>query len=93
MAVYRERKMKEGIHPTYRKVLFHDTSVNKYFLIGSILQTDRTMKWEDGKEYPYMTLDISSESHPFYTGEQRVVSTEGRVANFNRRFGALKGKV
>ncbi|MCL4124634.1 UNVERIFIED_CONTAM: hypothetical protein GTU68_033477 [Idotea baltica] len=72
--------MKEGIHPTYRKVIFHDTSVNKYFLIGSTLQTDRKMTWED-------------ESHPFYTGEQRVVSTEGRVANFNRRFGALKGKV
>lgn len=85
--------MKEGIHPEYRKVIFHDTSVNKYFLIGSTLQTDRKMIWEDGDEYPYMTLDISSESHPFYTGEQRVVSTEGRVANFNRRFGALKGKV
>ena len=52
-----------------------------------------TMIWEEGKEYPYITLDISSESHPFYTGEQRVVSSEGRVANFNRRFGALKGKV
>ncbi|MCE7537183.1 type B 50S ribosomal protein L31 [Aliivibrio fischeri] len=85
--------MKIGIHPTYRKVVFHDTSVDEYFLIGSTLQTERTIIWEDGKEYPYMTLDVSSESHPFYTGKQRVTSKEGRVANFNRRFGALKGKV
>lgn len=84
--------MKEGIHPEYRPVVFHDTSVDKYFVIGSTLQTSRTITWEDGKEYPYMTLDVSSESHPFYTGKQRVANTEGRIANFNRRFGSIKGK-
>ncbi len=78
--------MKQGIHPEYRTVVFHDTSIDKYFLIGSTLKTDRTIQWEDGKEYPYCTLDVSSESHPFYTGKQRVTKTEGRIATFSRRF-------
>ncbi|MGR5129580.1 type B 50S ribosomal protein L31 [Photobacterium swingsii] len=81
--------MKSGIHPEYRTVVFHDTSVDKYFLIGSTLQTERTITWQDGKDYPYYTLDVSSESHPFYTGRQRVISAEGRMANFNRRFGQI----
>ncbi|NOH81215.1 type B 50S ribosomal protein L31 [Vibrio sp. RE86] len=82
--------MQEGIHPEYRKVIFHDTSVDKYFIIGSTLLTDRTIEWEDGKTYPYYALDVSSESHPYYTGKQRVVNKEGRVANFNRRFAQFK---
>ncbi|MGF1907960.1 type B 50S ribosomal protein L31 [Vibrio kasasachensis] len=82
--------MKADIHPEYRKVVFHDTSVDKYFIVGSTLQTERTIDWQDGKTYPYCTLDVSSESHPFYTGKQRVVQTEGRIANFNRRFGQFK---
>lgn len=77
--------MQAGIHPEYRKVVFHDTSVDKYFIIGSTLQTDRTIEWE-GKTYPYFTVEVSAESHPFYTGKQRVIQKEGRVANFNRRF-------
>ncbi len=84
--------MKSGIHPNYRTVVFHDTSVDKYFLIGSTLGTDRTIEWEDGKTYPYMTIEVSSESHPYYTGKQRVTHKEGRVANFNRRFGNLSSK-
>jgi len=85
--------MKAGIHPEYRKVVFHDTAVDEYFIIGSTLKTDRTIDWEDGKTYPYYALDVSSASHPFYTGKQKVTQAEGRVANFNRRFGALtKGK-
>ncbi len=79
--------MKANIHPQYRKVVFHDTSVDKYFLVGSTLQSERTIEWEDGKTYPYFTIEVSSESHPFYTGKQRVLHKEGRVANFNRRFG------
>ncbi|GAL07612.1 type B 50S ribosomal protein L31 [Photobacterium aphoticum] len=79
--------MKAGIHPHYRKVVFHDTSVDQYFVVGSTLDTDRTIVWEDGQTYPYFTLDVSSASHPFYTGKQRVVRSEGRMANFNRRFG------
>ncbi|WP_105903067.1 type B 50S ribosomal protein L31 [Vibrio gangliei] len=78
--------MKQGIHPDYRTVVFHDTSVDEYFLIGSTLQTDRTIEWKDGKTYPYFTIEVSSLSHPFYTGKQRVIQKEGRVANFNRRF-------
>lgn len=78
--------MKAGIHPDYRKVVFHDTTVDHYFVVGSTLQTDRTIEWE-GKTYPYITIEVSSESHPFYTGKQRVVQKESRVANFTRRFG------
>ncbi len=78
--------MKAGIHPDYRKVVFHDTTVDHYFVVGSTLQTDRTIEWE-GKTYPYITIEVSSESHPFYTDKQRVVQKEGRVANFTRRFG------
>lgn len=84
--------MKAGIHPEYRTVVFHDTSVDKYFLIGSTLQTSRTIEWEDGNTYPYYTLDVSSESHPFYTGKQRVMKAEGRMANFNRKFGMFGAK-
>ncbi|MGC9461571.1 type B 50S ribosomal protein L31 [Vibrio genomosp. F10] len=83
--------MKPGIHPSYRTVVFHDTSVDKYFLVGSTLETTRTIDWEDGQTYPYMTIEVSSDSHPFYTGKQRVVHTEGRVANFSRKFGNLGG--
>lgn len=78
--------MKPNLHPEYRTVVFHDTTVDKHFLVGSTLQTTRTIEWEDGKTYPYYTIEVSSESHPFYTGKQRVIQKEGRVANFNRRF-------
>ena len=78
--------MKEGIHPEYRDVVFHDTSVDEYFVIGSTLKTERTIVWEDGKTYPYFTIEVSAKSHPFYTGKQRVIQKEGRIANFNRRF-------
>lgn len=79
--------MKTGIHPEYRPVVFHDARVYwPYELIGSTLKTDRTIEWQDGKTYPYFTLDVSSESHPYYTGKQRVIQKEGRVANYNRRF-------
>ncbi|GAB6264185.1 type B 50S ribosomal protein L31 [Photobacterium sp. R1] len=81
--------MKPDIHPEYRKVVFHDTSVDQYFVIGSTLKTDKTIRWKDGKEYPYFLLDISSESHPFYTGKQRIIQSEGRMANYQRRFAAF----
>ena len=81
--------MKPGIHPAYRTVLFHDTAADVYFLIGSTVDTDRTQPHSDGQTYPYVALDVSSESHPFYTGKQKVVSSEGRVAKFAQRFGSL----
>ena len=81
--------MRPDIHPEYREVLFHDTNANAFFVIGSTLQTSQT-KEHKGKIYPYVTLDISSASHPFYTGEQRQTSNEGRVASFNKRFSRFK---
>ncbi|WP_180112990.1 type B 50S ribosomal protein L31 [Acinetobacter sp. YH12073] len=81
--------MRANIHPEYREVLFHDTNANAFFVIGSTLSTNQTKEFE-GKTYPYMTLDISSASHPFYTGEQRQVNNEGRIANFNKRFARFK---
>ena len=78
--------MRKDIHPEYREVLFHDTSVDTYFLIPSSLETDQTREWE-GKTYPYFPLDVSSASHPFYTGKQNLVDTAGRVDKFRKRFG------
>ncbi len=81
--------MRTNIHPDYREVLFHDTNANAYFVIGSTLNSNATREYE-GKSYPYISLDISSASHPFYTGEQRQVNNDGRVANFNKRFARFK---
>ncbi len=81
--------MRPNIHPEYREVLFHDTNANAYCVIGSTLTTNQTREYE-GKTYPYVSLDISSASHPFYTGEQRQVNNEGRIANFNKRFARFK---
>ena len=78
--------MKKDIHPEYREVLFHDISVDEYFIIKSTLSTDKTKKWEDGKTYPYYTLDISSSSHPFYTGKQKMIDTAGQVDKFKKRY-------
>ena len=78
--------MRKEIHPEYREVLFHDTSVDEYFLIRSTLNTDQTREWE-GKTYPYCVLDTSSLSHPFYTGKQKFVNEGGRVDKFKKRFG------
>jgi large subunit ribosomal protein L31 len=83
--------MKPNIHPDYQKVVFHDTAANTYFLIGSTVKTDRTVEYE-GKVYPYVPIDISSISHPFYTGEQRVTKKDGRVSKFNDRFGKIGSK-
>ena len=78
--------MKADIHPEYREVLFHDSGADKYFLIPSKLETSEKREYE-GKTYPYYPLDISSASHPFYTGTQRIVDTGGRVQRFEKRFG------
>ena len=80
--------MKKDIHPEYREVLFHDVGADKYFLIKSTLNTKETKKWEDGNTYPYYVLDVSSASHPFYTGQQKILDSGGRVKQFQDRFGA-----
>ncbi|MFG6666130.1 type B 50S ribosomal protein L31 [Halomonas sp. HNIBRBA4712] len=84
--------MKKGIHPNYDYVVFRDTSCGDTFRIRSTCTSNQTIEWEDGKTYPLIDLDTSSASHPFYTGEQRRVSAEGRVARFQQRFGSLRSK-
>ncbi len=78
--------MKKGIHPDYREVVFRDTSVNHTFLTRSTVKTDKTIVWEDGNEYPLVDIEISNVSHPFFTGQQRLVDTAGRVEKFNTRY-------
>ena len=78
--------MKKDIHPNYRSVVFQDKSANFAFLTRSTVQTRDTIVWEDGNEYPLYKLDISSASHPFYTGTQKIVDTEGRVERFMKKY-------
>lgn len=77
--------MKEGIHPEYRTVVFQDSSTGQRFVIGSTIKTDKTCEHE-GKTYPFVTVDISSASHPFYTGQQKFVDTAGRIEKFQRKY-------
>ncbi len=83
--------MKADIHPDYREVLFHDTSADTYFLTRSTVRTDRTSEYE-GQTYPYVTIDVSSASHPFYTGKQKTAQSDGRIAKFNKRFSRRSAK-
>lgn len=77
--------MKKDIHPDYRPVVFRDASAEFSILSRSTVETERTVEWEDGNTYPLVELDISSASHPFYTGRQRIVDTGGRVQRFENR--------
>ncbi len=81
--------MKKDIHPEYREVVFQDISSDFSFKTRSTVQTKDTIQWEDGNEYPLVKVEISSASHPFYTGKQRVLSSGGRVDQFRRRYGAM----
>ena len=78
--------MKKGIHPEYREVIFMDVQSNFKFLTRSTIKTDEKIKWEDGKEYPLVKVEVSSASHPFYTGKKIFVDTAGRVEKFNLRY-------
>jgi large subunit ribosomal protein L31 len=83
--------MKKDLHPAeYRLVIFEDTSSGARFLLGSTVHTDKTDTWEDGKEYPVYTVEISSASHPFYTGQSKTIDTAGRVEKFKARAAAKK---
>ncbi|PJE99635.1 50S ribosomal protein L31 [Streptomyces carminius] len=79
--------MKPGIHPPYRPVVFRDKSAGFAFLTRSTMGSDKTIEWEDGNTYPVVDVEVSSASHPFYTGTQRVLDTAGRVERFERRYG------
>lgn len=78
--------MKEGIHPNYREVVFQDLAADFAFLTRSTIETRDTIKWEDGNEYPLVKVEISSKTHPFFTGQQRIVDTGGRVDRFRKRY-------
>ncbi|MEU4093674.1 type B 50S ribosomal protein L31 [Streptomyces sp. NPDC026673] len=79
--------MKPGIHPDYHPVVFRDRAANFAFLTRSTMTGEKTVVWEDGTTYPVVDVEISSASHPFYTGSARVVDTAGRVERFRRRYG------
>ena len=78
--------MKKDIHPAgYRQVIFEDSTSGQRFLIGSTVEATKTGKWDDGKEYPLLQVEISSASHPFYTGTAKTIDTAGRVDKFKKR--------
>ena len=78
--------MKSDIHPEYRKVVFQDVSSDFAILTRSTMNSKETTKWEDGEEYPLIKIDVSSASHPFYTGKHKVLDSGGRVDRFKRRY-------
>lgn len=79
--------MKPGIHPEYRHVVFQDTSSGDMFLTRSTIETNDTITWTDGNEYPLAKVEISAFTHPFFTGQMKIVDTAGRVERFERRYG------
>lgn len=79
--------MKPGIHPTYQPVVYRDRSAGFAFLTRSTATSDETVEWEDGHTYPVVDVEVSSASHPFFTGKALVIDTAGRVERFNRRYG------
>jgi large subunit ribosomal protein L31 len=86
-----EPVMKPDIHPNYNPVVFQDLSSDFAFLTKSTMSSKETIKWEDGNEYPLIKVDISSHSHPFYTGKQKTLDVGGRVDKFRRRYaGSVK---
>jgi large subunit ribosomal protein L31 len=85
--------MKKDIHPeNYRDVIFEDVTSGKRFLIASTVATEKTDKFDDGKQYPVFQVEISSASHPFYTGHAKTIDTAGRVDKFKKRAAAGKTK-
>ena len=85
--------MKSSIHPQdYRLVVFSDEQAGFSFLTKSTAQSEETVKWEDGNEYPLVKVHISSKSHPFFTGEEKIIDTEGRVDRFAARMKAAEDR-
>ena len=85
--------MKKDIHPEYREVVFQDVQSDFKFLTRSTMTSDEKIKWEDGKEYPVIKVEVSSASHPFYTGKKLFVDTAGRVERFNQKYKAKQAAV
>ena len=82
--------MKKQMHPDYHPVVFQDASTGKSCLTGSTVTSERTGEWKDGGTYPLLGVEVTSDSHPFWTGAQRVMDTAGRVEKFERRYGKRK---
>jgi large subunit ribosomal protein L31 len=82
--------MRPGIHPDYRPVVFEDSSAGIRWITRSTVRTERTTVWDDGNEYPHVLLDISQYTHPFFTGQMKIVDTAGRIDRFNKRHGARR---
>lgn len=78
--------MKKDIHPEYKEVVFLDTTSDFKFMTKSTMTSDETIKWEDGNEYPLIKIEVSSASHPFYTGKKIFLDTAGRVEKFNKKY-------
>tara|TARA_Y100001972_G_scaffold128906_2_gene192604 strand:- start:5430 stop:5741 length:312 start_codon:yes stop_codon:yes gene_type:complete len=81
-----KKTMRKEIHPEYKEVVFLDTSSDFKFMTRSTMTSDETIKWEDGNEYPLIKIEVSSASHPFYTGKKLFVDTAGRVEKFNKKY-------
>ncbi|AFS00657.1 type B 50S ribosomal protein L31 [Lentilactobacillus buchneri] len=84
--------MKKGIHPAYQQVVFQDSSTGFKFISGSTKTSDETIKMDDGKTYPLIRVEISSDSHPFYTGKQKFNQVDGAVDRFNKKYGLTDNK-
>ena len=85
--------MKTNLHPTdYRPVVFSDETAGFAFLTQSTAQSNETIKWEDGNTYPLIKMHISSASHPFFTGEEKIIDTEGRVDRYKAKFAAAEAR-
>ena len=84
--------MKPEIHPDYRPVVFLDTSSGTSFITRSTVRTNEKVEWEDGNTYPMSKVEISSASHPFFTGQMKMIDSAGRVERFERRYGARRKK-
>ena len=78
--------MRDKIHPEYREVIFKDTAADFAFMSRSTVKTKDTIQWSDGKTYPLVKLDISSASHPFFTGKMKLLDSAGQIDRFNKRF-------
>ena len=79
--------MKQGIHPDYHPVVFEDSSTGYKIISGSTATSKETIKWEDGNEYPLIRVEVTSDSHPFYTGKQKFTQADGAVDKFNKKYG------
>lgn len=84
--------MKHGIHPDYHPVVFQDAGTGTKFLTRSTITSTREVEWDDGNTYPLVIVDVTSESHPFWTGATRIMDTQGRVEKFEKRYGRRNRK-